>query len=61
MQNINTAAKSKINWTALAMALVGVASALGYVPDEMKEPLNEAALIVGPMLVATFRTWFTAK
>ena len=58
---MNTPAKSKINWTSLAMALIGVAVAGGLVPAEMKEPLMEVALIVGPVLVATFRTYFNEK
>jgi len=41
------------------MALIGVGAALGVIPEELKEPVTEAALIIGPMLVATFRTWFT--
>jgi|AntRauTorckE5430_2_1112549.scaffolds.fasta_scaffold05949_5 hypothetical protein len=57
--DINPPAVSKINWTALVMALIGVGAALGVIPEELKEPVTEAALIIGPMLVATFRTWFT--
>ena len=56
---INPPLASKINWTALAMALIGVASAFGFIPEEAQPHITEAALIVGPMLVATWRTWFT--
>lgn len=56
---MNPANKSKINYTALVMALVGIAAAFDLIPEDAKEPIIEATLIVGPMLVATFRTWFT--
>jgi len=58
---MNTPVKSKINWTSLIMAIVGAASALNFIPPEMEKPLTEVALIAGPMLIATFRTWFTVK
>lgn len=56
---MNTPIKSKINWTSLVMALVGVAAAVGFIPPEMEQPILEVTLIAGPVLVATFRTWFT--
>ena len=58
---MNHPSVSKINWASLAMALIGVAVALGWIPEDMQEPITEGALIVGPMLVMTFRTWFTDK
>ena len=56
---MNTPIKSKINWTSLIMALIGVAVAAGLVPAELEQPLMETTLIVGPILVGVFRTWFT--
>lgn len=56
---MNPPVKSKINWTALVMALVGVASALGYVSEDNKAAILEVTVIAGPVLIATFRTWFT--
>ena len=56
---MNSPAKSKINYTSLIMALIGLAIAFDLVPEDAREPLTEATLILGPMLVATFRTWFT--
>jgi len=59
MKQINPAHKSKINYTALVMALVGLAVAFDLIPAEAEQPLAEATLIVGPMLVGALRTWFT--
>lgn len=56
---MNSPANSKINWTALVMAVVGLAIAFDLVPKEAEKPLTEVTLILGPVLVATFRTWFT--
>tara|TARA_R110000824_G_scaffold37492_1_gene114981 strand:+ start:1658 stop:1828 length:171 start_codon:yes stop_codon:yes gene_type:complete len=56
---MNPPVKSKINWTALVMALVGVVSALGYISEEDKTAILEVTVIAGPVLIATFRTWFT--
>ena len=53
-------ALSKINWTALIMAAIGAAVALGLVPQELEKPVTDITLILGPVLIATFRTWFTA-
>ena len=58
---MNPPKKSKINWTSLIMALIGLAAALNFIPADVEESLTEIALIVGPALVATFRTWFTEK
>lgn len=57
---INSPVASKINWTALVMALVGLAVAFDVVPADAREPMTEIALILGPVAVMTFRTWFTA-
>ena len=59
ISNMNSPAKSKINWTALATLVVGVLVATGIVPEEAKEPLMELTLLVVPVLIITFRTWFT--
>jgi len=56
---MNSPALSKINWTALIMAAIGASVALGLVPKELEKPLTDMTLIIGPMLIATFRTWFT--
>jgi hypothetical protein len=55
----NTPAQSKINYTALIMALVGILVGLDIIPREIEEPVVQATLIIGPALVAVFRTWFT--
>ena len=56
---MNSPTQSKINWTALVMALIGVAIAFDFVPEEARQPLTEITMILGPVLVMTFRTWFT--
>lgn len=56
---MNTPARSKINWTALAVALVGIAAAFDLVPPEAEKHLTEIAMILGPALIMVWRTWFT--
>lgn len=56
---INHPKVSKINWTALVMALVGIAVAFDLIPEDAEEPIVTATLTVGPVLIGTFRTWFT--
>lgn len=56
---IKSAASSKVNWTALAMALIGVAVIAGWIPEKYEQHLLEITLLVGPALVATLRTFFT--
>jgi hypothetical protein len=56
---MNPPAKSKINYTALLMAMIGLLIAFDVVPPEAEKPLTEATLILGPMVIAMFRTWFT--
>ena len=57
---MNPATQSKINWTALAVALVNVAAVLGYIPDELESSVVTLVNILGPSLIVVFRTWFTA-
>ena len=56
---MNKPTRSKINWTALLMALVGLAISFDLVPEQAREPLTEITMILGPSLVVVFRTWFT--
>jgi hypothetical protein len=55
----NTPKQSKINYTALIMALVGILVGLDIIPPEIEEPVIQVTLIGGPALIAVFRTWFT--
>lgn len=57
---INSPAQSKINYTALVMAIIGILIGFDIIPPEVEEPLTQATLILGPALIATFRTWFTS-
>ena len=56
---INKPAMSKINWTSLVMLGIGLAVAFDLIPAEAEQYLVEATLILGPVLIGTFRTWFT--
>jgi hypothetical protein len=56
---INPPTQSKINYTALVMAAVGILVGLDIIPAEIEEPVVQATLILGPALIAVFRTWFT--
>lgn len=56
---MNRPAVSKINWTALAMALVGLLAAFGVIPNGSEDAITEAVLVVGGALVMVWRTWFT--
>ena len=58
---MNSLTTSKINWTALVMALFGVAVAFDLIPRDAEEPLTQVVLIAGPVLIATFRTWYTGN
>jgi|TARA_R110000782_G_scaffold229575_2_gene315954 hypothetical protein len=55
----NMPKQSKINYTALIMALVGILVGLDIIPPEIEEPVIQVTLIGGPALIAVFRTWFT--
>jgi len=61
MNKLNSPSVSKINWTALVMAMIGLAVALDMVPPAAEEPLTQITMILGPTLIAIFRTWFTEK
>jgi hypothetical protein len=52
---------SKINATALVMAGIGIADSYGFIPPGAEEHFAEITLIVGPLLVMVWRTWFTKK
>ena len=56
---MNTAAQSKINWTALLIAAVNIAAALGYIPAEIKVDVVTIVNTLGPAAILVFRTWFT--
>lgn len=55
----NMPKQSKINYTALVMALVGILVGLDIIPPEIEEPVVQVTMIGGPALIAVFRTWFT--
>ena len=58
---MNAPTVSKINWTALIIALIGVMAAFDVIPADLKEPLIEISMILLPSLIVVFRTWFTDK
>lgn len=58
---VNPPGRSKINWTGLVIACVGLASVLDYIPPEAEEYIVEIVLTAGGGLVMVWRTWFTEK
>lgn len=56
---VNAATRSKINYTALIIQIIGILAILDVIPTEMEQPLVEVTMIVGPALIQVFRTWFT--
>lgn len=56
---INAPSWSKINWTAFAIAIVGVLAAFDLIPADLKGPLTELVMILGPIAIMVWRTWFT--
>lgn len=56
---LNKPAKSKINYAALVMGLVGILVGLDVIPPEIEEPVIQVTLIAGPALIGVMRTWFT--
>ena len=56
---INTPLKSKINYTGLLIAAVGILSGLDIIPPKIEEDVVQFVLIGGGVLVTIFRTWFT--
>lgn len=56
---MNEPIQSKINYTALVMALIGMAVVLDWIPAEMEQDVITITMIGGPALIGVFRTWFT--
>jgi hypothetical protein len=52
-------AASKINITALIAQGVSIAAMLGYIPEEHKDAVLEAALVILPFAIQVFRTFYT--
>ena len=58
---MNPPVKSKINWTAFVIQIIGIGAVLNWFPPEIEQNLTEIALILGPTLIQIFRTWYTEK
>jgi len=58
---MNHPATSKINWTAAAIAVVGLLVVSGVVPKGYEIHLVSLITIFLPALIIVFRTWFTKK
>ena len=56
---INRPTASKINATAAIVALVNLAAAFGYIPENMQTEIVALVNTLGPVAIITFRTWFT--
>lgn len=60
-ETINSPTVSKINYTALLIQIIGIASIMDWIPTELEQPIVEITMIVGPAMIQIFRTWFTKK
>ena len=61
---INAPSVSKINWTSLVLAVIGIAVGFGYIPPGLEDhiiTILSTVMALGGMLIAIFRTWFTEK
>ena len=58
---MNKPTQSKINYTALIMAVLTLLTVYDIIPAAAQEPVMVIVGLVGPALVATFRTWYTDK
>ena len=56
---MNPAHRSKINWMALALQMIGIGAIMNWYPPAIEKQVTEIALIVGPTLIQVARTWFT--
>lgn len=57
---MNNPSQSKINFTALVVLVINLAAALGWIPQAAEVPVIAIVNTVGPGLIYTFRTHFTA-
>lgn len=58
---MNEPHKSKINYTAAAISIIGLIAAYDLIPPKAEEHMVELAMIgVGPLIIV-FRTWFTGN
>ncbi|MCK4500987.1 hypothetical protein KAU11_10860, partial [Candidatus Babeliales bacterium] len=58
---MNEPHKSKINWTAAVISVIGLVAAYDVIPPKAEEHLVEIAMIgVGPIIIV-FRTYFTGR
>lgn len=56
---INSPLASKINWTALVMALVNIVAVAGYIPEAYVPHVLSVVNLAGPALIVLFRSKFT--
>ena len=58
---MNRPSRSKINWTAGAIALANIGFLLFEVPREYHIHITALIGVLMPALIIVFRTWFTEK
>lgn len=58
---MNSAATSKINWTAAVIAIIGILVVSGVIPKGYEMHVVSLTTIFMPSLIIVFRTWFTDK
>lgn len=56
---VKSAAKSKINWTAIISAVAVLAATFGFdIPEEVQGDVVAAIAAVSAAVIVIFRTWF---
>lgn len=58
-KQLNHPAKSKINWTSVAIQVVALLAIFDVFPKEAEAPIVEIVALVGPGLIQYFRTYKT--
>lgn len=58
---MNTKKQSKIMWTSGLAACLGFASFSGYIPEDIEQPLQDFLSTLVPVMIFTFRGWFTGN
>jgi len=58
---MNSATQSKINYTAILIAVINVVAALDYMPEAIRVEVVTLVNTLGPMLIVVFRSFFTGN
>lgn len=56
---VNPPTKSKINFVAAFAMFIGLMVTSGLLSEQLAEQLKDLAVLVFPVIIFVFRTWFT--